>query len=463
MARALTYIEGKRIFFRFLAEELLVEIQRDSAIQLILPPGSTPPTDDCYDLATAIATRIDASERAAQIIKVNNVTAQSVLEGPWIVECRGVAADAAFLNMPAYLSRRPDIVFLVDEPVATLDCRRLVFDVNLKSVLTAATNSFTELARLADYHGPGIDMVARFLVRGLSGVQADFSLLQDQQQTRALTNSEIERFCKSISQLWTYVDEPVRPERIEKWVSQFKKYGVEREALLVLQYLNRIGYITKGEISNYISHTLEALRARNKSKTVRVTTIQAGGKSEGALLYEIRNLKPTPVPLNDVTFGKVTADVVLCVDDVIGSGGTIVKSLFENKGTVDSHRFLEWLKSPANSLVVVSALASKSGIDRIVGDPRGIGKISVEATRVLGPTESIFGDNSSIISDPVRRELFQAVCTIIGKKLYPKHPLGWNDCQWCIATNYNVPNCSLPIIWASGSEINPWEPLLPRR
>lgn len=61
-----------------------------------------------------------------------------------------------------------------------------------------------------------------------------------------------------------------------------------------------------------------------------------------------------------------------------------------------------------------------------------------------------------------------SICQKYGEKLYPKHPLGYDDSQLLIAFEYNTPNNTLPIIWSStnneSSNIETiWHPIFERR
>jgi hypothetical protein len=51
----------------------------------------------------------------------------------------------------------------------------------------------------------------------------------------------------------------------------------------------------------------------------------------------------------------------------------------------------------------------------------------------------------------------------LGAALYPKHPLGYGDNALLVAYQFQCPNNTLPIIWASGSADYPWKPLFPYR
>ena len=94
----------------------------------------------------------------------------------------------------------------------------------------------------------------------------------------------------------------------------------------------------------------------------------------------------------------------------------------------------------------------------------GSGKVKVG--RFLNEEDKAFSPESKHFKDPIQREKIKAICEKYGKKLYPKGPLGYEDCQGLLVFPYTVPNNTLPIIWAgpeSESTITEhWRPLFIR-
>ena len=222
--------------------------------------------------------------------------------------------------------------------VAQLGCTVVSLDWNDKVVIDAITSSFIELLRQLGFREQAIEMPTRFLAGGLRQVQSDFNVFEKPRQD-GLTAQEVSRFCQSIRQTWTYCGAAVSGSAVRQWVEQFASFDAVSEALAALLYLNREGFIPKGEVTNRLTAVYHRLITPEKRDQSRVVSIQRPGKSEQMLLYELRNIHENgPIQFSEaLRFGSVNH--LVCFDDVIGSGSTIVDCLYEDLGIVDSRRW----------------------------------------------------------------------------------------------------------------------------
>lgn len=451
------FAEGARLFYRAMADQLLVEGHPPGPVQLIAPQEASPPEEDQFLLAAALATRLRDDVVDAPVMNAAELHGKPLRQGPLIIDCRAFDHAEIARNFRQHICDRPDIVVLVRSHVAQLGCRSVSFSIHNEPLFRAITESLKFLTDQIGYEGDRLEMPVRYLVRGLRGLHSTFQLF-DRPADGALL-PDLERFASGLCRNWTYAGEQVQPSTIINWVKQFEPYGVVAEALALLEYMDRYGFIPKGEIINRLEALYNDIAAHER-KGLKVVSIQNAGKSESLILYELRDY-PKLSLMEQISVGD-DSDHLICFDDVVGSGKTIRDCLFRNEGTVVYEELEKWLAvAPDRKITVLCAMASQDGITAVEGDRMAKGRVKVVASRVLGEEDKIFSPGCNIFMDDTRREKFQQVCLDIGKRLWPKHPLGWRGCEWAAVTDYNAPNCSLPVIWCSDKEW--WAPIFPRR
>ncbi|WP_146203711.1 hypothetical protein [Azospirillum sp. TSO5] len=451
------YAEGARLFFRFMAERLLVEGHLPSPVQLIAPSEASPPEEDQFLLAAALATRLRDDVVDAPVVNAAELRGGPLRQGPLVIDCRTTDHAQIAQNLRQHVTERPDVVVLVSSQIAQMGCRSVSFSIHHEPLFRAITESLKCLADQVRYSGDRIEMPIRYLRGGLRGVDATFQLFDKPANDTAL--ADLHNFASYLCFNWVYAGEQVKPDTIVKWIKQFEPYDAVAEALSLLEYLDRDGFIPKGEIINRLKALYNDIAARER-KRPKVVSIQNAGKSESMILYELRDYSKKS--LRDQILEHDSPEHLICFDDVVGSGETIRDCLFRDKGTVVYEELERWLTAiPERRITVLCAIASQGGIDAVEGDPMGKGRVKVIAAKILGEKDKILSSASNIFRNNERQEKFQQICTEIGGKLWPKHPLGWQNCEWAVVTDYNAPNCSLPVIWSSAKQW--WTPLFPRR
>ena len=455
------YSEGARRFYRALAERLLVEPGTHGSIQLVAPENSSPPEEDCIALARALAARDQDSVTDPCMADGATVDPAALPRTPLVLDCRDLEVTSV-TRFRSNLEGRADVVVLVRTGVALLGCRRVNFGWDNRDVFFAATDAFKALVDQLGFRAQALEMPARFLKQGLRGVQDQFTLFEPQNNQTVLTSEEIERFCNTICRTWTYRDKSVSGVAVYDWARQFERLGALREALSLLDHLNRDGFVPKGDIVNHLLR-LYADLSKELDTAPQPVSIQHVGKSEPMLFYDLREITPCPPSLFDEIAKPEAADHLVCFDDVIGSGKTILDCLFPTPGSVCVDDLRKWLAEKERRITVLAAIASEQGVSAIERDPRCQGKVKIRAGRILTQGDSVFSPTRNVFENAERRDAFRAICSDIGKQLFCWGPLGWDDCQWCVVTDYNVPDCSLPMLWAQGTEQFSWTPLFPRR
>lgn len=78
--------------------------------------------------------------------------------------------------------------------------------------------------------------------------------------------------------------------------------------------------------------------------------------------------------------------------------------------------------------------------------------------RAFSPESRLYvGDNLTQLKDPS-----EATCRKYGDRLWPEHPLGYEDGQLYIGFAHNTPDNSLPVFWSDGVNPQPWSPIFKR-
>ena len=291
----------------------------------------------------------------------------------------------------------------------------------------------------------------------------EFRLFEQPATKRWLSSEEIERYCAGVSRRWLYAGEDVATQSVVDWVRQFEPYDVLPEALTVLDYLNRYGFVPRGNIVNMLTDEFVRLSS-DLGHPPQQATIQKVGKSEAMLYYDLRDIVDNPTSLLELVSRQDAPDHIVCFDDVIGSGDSVLECLYLHDSTDMPEEFRGWLtEGDERTLTIVVAVSSLQGKRAIEENVKTFGRVKVRTHRLLAEEDSIFSEKRELFENEGRKRQFKAVCQDIGEKLFPWGPLGWGDCQWCIVTDYNVPDCSLPILWARGDSDFPWVPLFSRR
>ena len=90
---------------------------------------------------------------------------------------------------------------------------------------------------------------------------------------------------------------------------------------------------------------------------------------------------------------------------------------------------------------------------------------NVESLSILDATYRVFGGVSQyFIGAPssISKWVAESVMKYYGGSLVPGDPLGYGDCQLLLGFQHNVPDNTLPIIWAERT-LPLWHPIFLRR
>jgi len=328
---------------------------------------------------------------------------------------------------------------------------RILVDNAVRRLFTATASAYEALAP------------SRYSKGGFKALAQNFDLFDEPISPDWNDIKVLEMFCNNISLPWQYCGRRVEPEDILNWIMQFKADGFTQEACQLLVYLKREGFITFWAIVENI-RGLYRNHIHEIGKAPLAISIQRPGKSEPYLAYPLKSditLHTIEQALAEISNSSGVVDLI-CIDDVIVSGKSILDFLFDPNKNETAHRVLKAFEMKRITLTILVSHADELGIKSIKEDPRGYGAIDVRAANILNNSCRVFHPNGMVLPQNSNSESFKSYCETIGKKIYSSNPLGWNGAQWCIVLDYSVPNGTLPIFFASSKRHN-WKALFPRQ
>lgn len=242
--------------------------------------------------------------------------------------------------------------------------------------------------------------------------------------------------------------------KIEKWLSNFSI----NEFDYALEIMGNIKVFSKTEVENMIRILSETIRTMLKNDFDDVYFFGMGespSDSGSQLLYSFRK----SMVVNESKFPKELSNIqnlnpkkLFFFDDIIGTGKQA--TTFYNN----------YLKNLNIDCYYCSLVGFENGINNL---NKNAGFKKIIPCIKLGNENKAFSNNSINFPDSVRRNKIKKFAIKYGNKLYPKGSLGYDGSEALIVFPHNVPNNTLPIIWAGPSNekeiTEPWFPLFERQ
>lgn len=454
-----TVAEAALHFYQRLSELLLPEPALGvQGVLMLCDKDWSLPDQDIYSVAKALVRRIQPS-----VIEPRFLMGWKYLGGPsgngLVLDARGdILAQSEQDARQAIAAAGPGVVLISNDKLTGVGLLVLAFQRN-ETVYDAVPLA---LKSLEEFCGVKFDVVAprRFMRGGLLAAIEVALLPSAQQQKGEPDERQVLSICRTLCGTWVYRGHHITAEHAAKWAEQFRAVGLIREAIDVLKYLNSDGFLTRNHIVDCIREQYRSVS--RKYKSVHGISVQRIQKSEHHLLYDLRFLSGGVDSFSDALEKYKNGATLVCFDDVVGSGGTFIDALFGGRAGVPVERVSKWLIEENNRIVIVCAIAGEEGKRRIESHEKAHGRVELFAHRLIRNGEATFHEKSKIFSEDSSGEKFMEFCRVVGRDLYPKDPLGYGDSRWCIATEYNTPNNSLPVIFARGNAKRHWMPLFER-
>lgn len=250
-------------------------------------------------------------------------------------------------------------------------------------------------------------------------------------------------------------------EDVNRWLSNFVGdfWAMEDEKRLALWLLCNFTYYNKEEVNHLCAVLYKNFRHKimtdigitrieefeEMMKKIYFTSVGRASESGGMILYHFRQqadlsidrfVFPTSLP-ND-------CDIIVCVDDVMMSGGTAKRFFFNSQ---------EQFKGKI--IYYLTLITSQEAIEKL----EELGITVIYGEKMDARNQAFSEESLSFFKFPELRHAAYVMAEGYGRRIEPKKALGHNGGQYSFGFYYNIPNNSLPIFWSS----NNWYPILFRK
>ena len=271
-------------------------------------------------------------------------------------------------------------------------------------------------------------------------------------------SKEIEKRIENIVSVRFY--NQITPYDVIRWLFNFDDEDVE----LAVQLLEHVVFLRDDDVKGRL---YEQVMKLPKDRTKHIVPLGKPGKSGAAISYWIHGLMKRNdlqsmnfhssveafISYRNSVAWETLNDVVVYVDDFIGSGGSVVEAL-----SLDKKRVRPEVLSDACSgrLYVVAAIVMDNGYSKITKDISGAVILGDSHCKGFDPHKKVFG---SYFKTKAVREM----CYKYGEQLYKGCPLGYENTQSLVLMQHSSPNNTVPVIWSDKQyQGRNWIPLVPR-
>ena len=271
-------------------------------------------------------------------------------------------------------------------------------------------------------------------------------------------SKEIEKRIEDIVSVRFY--NQITPYDVIRWLFNFDDEDVE----LAVQLLEHVIFLRDDDVKGRLYDQIVKL-PRDRKK--HIVPLGKPGKSGAAISYWIHGLMKRN-DLQSMNFHssveafisyrnsvkwETLKDIVVYVDDFIGSGGSVVKALSLVKNIVRPEVLTD---ASSGRLYVVAAIVMDNGYSKITKDISGALILGDSHCKGFDPHKKVFG---SYFKTKAVREM----CYKYGEQLYKGCPLGYENTQSLVLMQHSSPNNTVPVLWSDNQyQGRNWNPLVPR-
>ena len=271
-------------------------------------------------------------------------------------------------------------------------------------------------------------------------------------------SKEIEKRIENIISVRFY--NQITPYDVIRWLFNFDDEDLE----LAVQLLEHVVFLRDDDVKGRLYEQI--LKLPNDTRK-HIVPLGKPGKSGAAVSYWIHGLMKRKelrkmrfhssieefISYRNSVAWETLNDVVVYVDDFIGSGGSVVTALsFEEKNVRP-----EVLSDACSGrLYVVAAIVMDNGYSKITKDISGAIILGDSYCKGFEPHKKVFG---SYFKTKAVREM----CYKYGEQLYKGCPLGYENTQSLVLMQHSSPNNTVPVLWSDKQyQGRNWIPLAPR-
>lgn len=271
-------------------------------------------------------------------------------------------------------------------------------------------------------------------------------------------SNEIEKRIEDIVSVRFY--NQITPYDVIRWLFNFDDEDVE----LAVQLLEHVVFLRDDDVKGRL---YEQVMKLPKDRKKHIVPLGKPGKSGAAISYWIHGLMKRNdlqsmnfhssveafISYRNSVAWKTLNDVVVYVDDFIGSGGSVVEALSLDKKGVRPEVLSD---ACSGRLYVVAAIVMDNGYSKITKDISGAVILGDSHCKGFDPHKKIFG---SYFKTKAVREM----CYKYGEQLYKGCPLGYKNTQSLVLMQHSSPNNTVPVLWSDNQyQGRIWTPLVPR-
>jgi len=317
-------------------------------------------------------------------------------------------------------------------------------------------------------------MFEQFLAeRSAEMISTEFTDLNDRQKLEQADNeayvqaSEIGR----LVQKWgVYGSSQVSDEQVRAWLSQFESNKDQR---VMFRLLTSLRFYSEPMVREKLRSAMDFIRKETvwkiedgKRRRRDILVSYFGGVAKSGTQYARIFCQENKIIVGNVVGVEALrarlmvknddVQAVVMVDDIIGTGSTIIDSLKTiNEQIGDLLRELDIQLF----LVIICGFAdTQKNIEKIAVELKL--PLHVYCSDSLQESDRAFSETSTVFDNEGDRNRANQLAMEWGEKLEKKWPLGHGDSQALIVFFANCPNNTLPIIYKDGTD---WTALFPRR
>lgn len=248
-------------------------------------------------------------------------------------------------------------------------------------------------------------------------------------------SKEIEKRIEDIVSVRFY--NQITPYDVIRWLFNFEDEDVE----LAVHLLEHVIFLRDDDVKGRL---YEQILKLPKDRTKHIVPLGKPGKSGAAISYWIHGLMKRN-ELRKMAFHssiedfisyrnsqewKTQKDIVVYVDDFIGSGGSVVTALSLEEKIVRPEVLSD---ASSGRLYVIAAIVMDNGYSKITHDIFGAVILGNSYCKGFDPHKKVFG---SYFKTKAVREM----CYKYREQLYKKSPLGYENTQSLVLMQHSSPN-----------------------
>lgn len=271
-------------------------------------------------------------------------------------------------------------------------------------------------------------------------------------------SNEIEKRIEDIVSVRFY--NQITPYDVIRWLFNFDDEDVE----LAVQLLEHVVFLRDDDLKGRL---YEQVMKLPKDRTKHIAPLGKPGKSGAAISYWIHGLMKRNdlqsmnfhssveafISYRNSVAWETLNDVVVYVDDFIGSGGSVVEALSLDKKSVRPEVLSD---ACSGRLYVVAAIVMDNGYSKITKDISGAVILGDSHCKCFDPHKKIFGSY-------FKTKAIRKMCYKYGEQLYKGCPLGYKNSQSLVLMQHSSPNNTVPVLWSDNQyQGRIWTPLVPR-